>query len=109
MNDYGIVANYDGDQYVTKGTKCYITFMNSGNAQERVQVWCHSRGGRGISRFVDTRRLSNFRAAWIPEHVRTCEKNMGSPWCQQEMAAQLAEGLETRFGGKVKHETTSGS
>lgn len=101
--EYGIACNYDGDSVVRKGSKCFITFSNPGNGSDRVQVWVRSRSGRAVVKFVDIRKLSNFRSKWIPKHVRECNRagKNGNEFCySHDDATKRASAFEFRFGKK---------
>ena len=58
---------------------------------DRKQVWVKSRGGRPVIKVVDSRRLSNFRAVWIPDHVREWTGIMGAPWWTKDKAEEFAK------------------
>ena len=97
---YGVAANFiEGDKYVRTGAKCYITWGNSGWGAKRVQVWVRSRGGRVITRIIATKRLTNFRACWVPEHVRVSWGLVGGAFFTERGKAQrFAEDLERVYG-----------
>jgi len=90
-NTYGIIANYDGDSYVNGGAKCYLLFLNPGNGSDRVNVSVVSKGGRRITRFVDTKKLYNFRRSYWPPYLSEY------PTYREEKAQQLAERLAKRY------------
>lgn len=91
--EYGLVCNYSGDASVRRGAKCYVTWTNPGEGGDRMQVWCRSRGGRAILKIVNSKKLSNFRAAWIPAHVRTWEGVKGYPWWTKDEAVKHAQSM----------------
>ena len=71
---WGIAANVcAADSALRGGAKVYLTWRTGGCGLERVGVWGMSRGGRRIEKIVTTRRLTRFRAAWLPPAVtKTC-------------------------------------
>jgi len=69
-NEFGIVANVvETDHVLRLGAKAWLVHAESGG--ERVVVSAKSRGGRCVEKHTSLTRLANFRAAWIPEHVRS--------------------------------------
>ena len=64
---YGVVANVIQDRVLRKGAKVYILRVH-GEA-ESVSVTGISSGGRKIEKHIPLKRLENFRAAWIPDHI----------------------------------------
>lgn len=65
---WGVVANYDGDSYVSAGALCWLASVNGG--AERYEFVVQSRGGRLIRRYMERDRLSNWRAKFVPPHLR---------------------------------------
>ena len=98
VSEFGIACNYEGDSFVRRRALCFVTFTNPGNASDRVQVWVRSRSGRAVIKFVKIESLNNFRAKWIPPHVRECKRIMGSPWWTKPEAIERAESYQRRFG-----------
>ena len=90
---YGLACNYVGDSAIADGAKCYITWTNPGGGGEYMQVWARSRGGRAIVKIVAGKKLSNFRGAWVPEHVRTWKGVLGAPWWSKKEAIRRASYL----------------
>jgi hypothetical protein len=89
--EYGIVANVQSDHALRTGAKVWILYCN-GDA-ERPKVMGLSKGGRRIIKHMAYKRLTNFRAAWIPENVR---KDV--VWSfSKDAAQQLAERLKQRW------------
>lgn len=65
---------------------CWVMNPNPGWGGERVKVLARSRCGRLIETWIGTKRLTNLRAAWIPEHLRdSC-----AAWETKELAAEWA-------------------
>jgi hypothetical protein len=69
---YGIVANVieDADKLFRDGAKVWIAGGTGGAGWERFEFFGKSIGGRDIRKWAPTSRFDNFRAAWIPEHLR---------------------------------------
>lgn len=69
MTEYGIVANViESDKVFRVGDKCWLAGGTGGEGWSRF-VWIANKG-RMIERWVPTHRFDNFRAAWVPEHLR---------------------------------------
>jgi len=67
MSDtFGIVANVISDRVLRTGAKVWIGYPH----WPCVVVRGLSKGGRTIAKFIHMKRLENFRAAWMPEHIR---------------------------------------
>ena len=89
---FGIAANFvEGNSYIKAGARCYITWNNPGGAAERVQVWVRSIKGRPIVIMVAAKKLSNFRAVWIPTHVRDWKGVFFAWFKTKKEARQFAE------------------
>lgn len=65
---------------------CWVMNPNTGWGGERVKVLARSRSGRLIETWIGTKRLTNLRAAWIPEHLR----DRCAAWETKERATQWA-------------------
>lgn len=68
---YAIVCNYaEGTGSVSTGAKAYVSFIYfGGNLPGRLLVSVRSRGGRRITTWENTKRLTNFRVKTVPpEH-----------------------------------------
>jgi hypothetical protein len=65
---YGIVANVLSDRVLRTGAKVWIHRCN-GDAECPV-VSGVSKSGRYVTKYTHYKRLTNFRAAWVPEHMR---------------------------------------
>jgi hypothetical protein len=69
--EYGIVANVvETDRIFRNGAKAWIADGTGGEGWERFKWIAHSRGGRIIEKWAPTVRFAQFRAKWIPEHLR---------------------------------------
>jgi hypothetical protein len=66
---FGVVANVLSDHAVRTGAKVWIRYCN-GDAEHPLVVGC-SKSGRVIEKYTDYKRLTNFRAKWCPEHLRS--------------------------------------
>ena len=66
---FGIVANVlETDKAFRRGAKAWLSRFHSGG--ERCTWIAMSRGGRIIEKNAPTSRFDNFRAAWVPKHLR---------------------------------------
>jgi hypothetical protein len=83
---FGIVANVLSDKHLRIGGKVWIQQTNGG--AEMVKVSGLSHGGRRIYKYVPLKRLSNFRAKWIPETQR---KRNGLTFSDKEKAEAFAQ------------------
>ena len=71
MNEYGIVANsVETDRVFRLGAKAWLCGGTGGEGWDRFRWIAHSRSSRVIEKWAPTERFGNFRAAWIPEHLR---------------------------------------
>lgn len=68
-NVFGIVANVESDRILRTGAKVWVCYCN-GDA-EKPRVVGLNKGGRVTEKYIPYKRLTNFRAAWIPEHLRS--------------------------------------
>lgn len=91
---FGIVANVVSDSVLRTGAKVWICYCN-GDA-EKPRVWGLSRGGRPIEKYTAYKRLTNFRAAWIPENLRT---RVSYQYGKKADAEQHAESLAKQWAG----------
>lgn len=64
---YGIVANVVSDRILRTGAKVWLIHCN-GDASNP-WVCGLSKGGRPIRKYTKFKRLTNFRVAWVPEHL----------------------------------------
>lgn len=69
--EYGIVGNVmETDRVFRKGAKVWLAGGTGGEgASKFIWIGC-SRSGRVIEKWAPTTRFNNFRAKWIPEHLR---------------------------------------
>lgn len=69
--DYGIVANVtEADRLMRANAKCWISGGTGGEGWHRFQWIGLSRSARTIEKWIPTMRMGNFRAAWVPNHLR---------------------------------------
>ncbi len=69
--EFGIKANLSVSRTTaSKGALCWILRLNPGGGNDRIVVLLRSRGGRWIEIWMNRRHLTNFRGAWVPEHLR---------------------------------------
>lgn len=85
---FGIVANVLSDRVLRTGAKVWIKYCN-GDAEHPLVVGC-SKSGRVIEKYTDFKRLTSFRAAWVPEHLRG---RVAWAWDTKEEAAAVAARL----------------
>jgi hypothetical protein len=70
MSDvFGIVANVISDKVLRSGAKVWIIYVNGDASCPRV-TGLSKGGGRQCVKYTHFKRLTNFRAKWIPEHMR---------------------------------------
>jgi len=99
---FGIVANVISDRVLRTGAKVWIHRWN-GDAEHPIVSGC-SKSGRVIQKYTDFKRLENYRAAWIPEHMR--DRVCG--WETKEEADALASKLGKMWAG-IRHFSRDGS
>ena len=85
--EWGVKANLAEPRSAMRtGALVWVVLTNPGWGGERLCVLARSRGGRLITTWIGTKRLTNLRAAWMPEHLRKrCHT-----WETKEAAAQWA-------------------
>ena len=68
---YGIIANVENpDRSLRLGSKAWLIGGTGGEGWYKF-VWIgRTSGGRLIQKWVTTKRFTNFRCAWIPNHIR---------------------------------------
>lgn len=88
---YGIAANVIADSSLRRGAKVFILTVN-GDA-EKPLVYGLARDGKMIHKFIPYKRLKNFRAKWIPEHLRNVEL-FGWQFASREVAEREAYCLD---------------
>lgn len=103
LDMFGIVANVLSDRVLRTGAKVWIERCN-GDAECPV-VRGISKSGRVVEKYTHYKRLTNFRVAWIPEHLRD---RVIWQWPEKEGAQQVAEKLSSMWG-RVRYFNRSGS
>lgn len=73
-DQWGVVANYDGDKVVAEGARCWMAANYCDT--ESQNVWARSRGGRWIEKYVAIQKLHNFRVKWLVQ--------AGQKWASQD-------------------------
>ena len=69
--EYGVVGNVlETDRVFRNGAKVWLAGGTGGEGAYRFEWVGMSRGGRIIKKWAPTTRFNNFRAAWVPEHLR---------------------------------------
>src|SRR6516164_11611054 len=69
--EFGICANaFETDRIFRAGTKVWLVGGAGGEGWARFELRGLSRSGRPVTKWAPTFRLHNFRAKWIPEHLR---------------------------------------
>jgi len=89
---YGIVANVLNDRILRTGAKVWLKDIN-GDA-ERQLVEGLNKSGRTVEKYIPRKRLGNYRAAWIPEHLRegiSWKHRFATREEAEKVAADLAE------------------
>ena len=99
-DQFGIVANVISDRIMRTGAKVWIvTFRGDGCA---VRVNGLSKGGRRLQKYMHRKRLENFRAAWVPEHMRSessTESGICYTWPTKQEAQAIADELTAIWDG----------
>jgi len=91
---YGLIANVMSDRVLRTGAKVWIHYCNGDAACPIVTGL--SKSGRTIQKFTHYKRLTSFRAAWIPEHML---ERVSWQWETKAEAAEFAEKLTTMWTG----------
>lgn len=102
---FGIVANVIADQILRTGAKVWILHCN-GDAEKPIVLGL-SRGGRKVEKYTHFKRLENFRAAWIPLHVRE-QVLLGWSHPTKDAAAEHALALTKMWSG-VRRQNPDGT
>jgi hypothetical protein len=89
---FGLVANVKSDHALRTGAKVWIHYCHGDAAHPFVSGI--SKSGRPIQKYTRYKRLTNFRAAWIPPPLRD---RITWTWPDKEAAAQVAAKLEARW------------
>lgn len=95
--EWGVKANIAEPRSAMRtGALAWVVYRNHGSEGERICVLARSRGGRLITTWIGIKRLTNLRAAWMPEHLRSrCHT-----WEKKEDAAKWAKEMQDRWPNK---------
>ena len=91
---YGVIANVLSDRVLRTGAKVWIQYCNGDAACPIVTGM--NKGGRYVQKFTHYKRLTNFRAAWVPEHMLD---RLAWQWETKAEAAELAAKLAEMWAG----------
>lgn len=91
---FGLVANVVSDHILRTGAKVWINYCNGDAAHPK--VYGLNRSGRAVEKYTHFKRLTNFRAVWMPEHLRS---RLASQWATKEEAASQAAMLAAMWVG----------
>lgn len=91
---YGLIANVLSDRVLRTGAKVRINYCN-GDAACPI-VYGLSKIGRMVRKYTHYKRLTNFRAAWIPPHWRN---RLAYQWATKEDAEKHAAKLAEMWSG----------
>lgn len=91
---YGLIANVINDRVLRTGAKVWIHRCNGDAACPIVTGM--SKGGRYIQKFTHYKRLTNFRAACVPEHM---QDRVVWRWETKAEAQSIAEKLTLMWSG----------
>lgn len=97
---FGIVANVVSDRVLRTGAKVWVCYCNGDASCPRVAGL--SKSGRRIEKYTHYKRLENFRAKWIPEHMRArARPGYGVIWeyATKDEAARHANSLNEMWKG----------
>lgn len=83
-----IVANVKSDRALRTGARVWVSHCNGDASHPYVMGL--NKSGRFIRKFIPYKRLKNFRAAWIPEHLRGEIRRF---WDKKEEATAIAMSL----------------
>lgn len=71
QGEFGIVANIEEpDRQMRAGAKCWLSGGTGGEGWDRFEWIGLTRGHETIKKWIPTHRMANFRAAWVPPHLR---------------------------------------
>jgi hypothetical protein len=90
---YGIVANVASDRVFRTGARVWLLGCNGDG--EHPTAYGLSKNGRPVHKFTHYKRLTNFRAAWIPAHMR--ERMSGFQYADKADAEAVAKRLGERW------------
>jgi hypothetical protein len=91
---WGLVANVISDRVLRTGAKVWVQWVNGDAACPRVHGV--GKGGRKVTKYTHYKRLHNFRAAWIPPHIRDM---VILQWGQRAEAEGVAADLTRMWAG----------
>jgi hypothetical protein len=101
---YAIVANVKSDRILRTGAKVWILRCN-GDAECPVVSGLSKGGGMVAKKYTHYKRLTNFRAAWVPLHLR---ERVVWMWPDKARAQAVADGLGALWCG-VRYFNRDGS
>ena len=90
---FGIVANVLSDRVLRTGARVWLYRCN-GDAECPI-VSGMSKGGRRVEKYTHYKRLTNFRAAWVPEHLRD---RVCLCWATKDEANEAAQRMALMWG-----------
>lgn len=85
---YGLIANVISDRVLRTGAKVWIQRCNGDVSCPAVIGM--NKSGRIVQKYTHYKRLTNFRAAWIPEHML---ERVAWQWKTKNEAEELAARL----------------
>ncbi len=91
---FAIVANVKADRVLRTGAKVWIMRCN-GDAECPVVLGLN-KSGRAVVKYTHFKRLENYRAAWVPEHMRD---RIARRWNEKAKAEAEAHVLAGRWAG----------
>jgi hypothetical protein len=100
---FAIVANVLSDRVLRTGAKVWVCRCN-GDAACPIVIGL-SKSGRRITKYTHYKRLENFRAAWLPEHLRD---DVVWRWDEKREATMTAEFIVKLWAG-VRYYNRDGS
>lgn len=96
-----IVANVKTDKALRTGAKVYLLSANGG--ANSAEVTGLSKGGRRIVKHIPYKRLTNFRAAFVPPHMQEGKApwfwSVGCWWNEKADAKDAADKLNEIWKG----------
>jgi len=70
--DYVVIGNFaESDNGIRLGSKVYVVGGNNGDGFEKRRCVVRLRSGSLRCAWVNMKKLTNFRPAWLPDHVRS--------------------------------------
>lgn len=89
MGEWGVKVNLaEPRSAVRTRAMGWVVNTNPGWGGERLCIHVRSRSGKMITTWIGAKRLTNFRAAWMPEKLRDkCHawstKESAEAWCSE--------------------------